>query len=122
MSDQEIDSLYQSPSRADKRSKREHMELIEAMRAALDHGPSRQVIWWFLNDITKLFKGSMTGNSYTFFNEGKRQCGILLLDVLDQADPDALFRLRNEFLKKELIETKRRSRGDSKENNEEGAS
>lgn len=43
-----------------------------------------------------VLKTSFTGNSETFFNEGKRVVGLKLLEDLNESDPSAYFKMMNE--------------------------
>ncbi len=43
-----------------------------------------------------VFKQSFTGNSETFFNEGKRVVGLKLLDDLNASDPNAYLKMMSE--------------------------
>jgi hypothetical protein len=43
-----------------------------------------------------IFRSSFTGNSETFFNEGKRSIGLFVLDELMQAKPDAFALMQKE--------------------------
>lgn len=59
------------------------------MQAVLATPEGRRVLWWFLG-ACGLFETSFTGDSRTFFNEGKREIGHLLVKAMAQADPEAL--------------------------------
>ena len=39
--------------------------------------------------VTGLYQGSFTGNSETFFREGRRAVGLQLLERIQAADPEA---------------------------------
>lgn len=43
-----------------------------------------------------VWKQSFTGNSETFFNEGKRVVGLKLLEDLNDSDPSAYMKMMNE--------------------------
>jgi len=46
-------------------------------------------------------KSSFTGNNTTFFNEGERNIGLLLLADLEEADPEAYVKCLTEAKKEE---------------------
>lgn len=43
-----------------------------------------------------MYRTSFTGNSTTFFNEGRRQIGLELTALLSEADPDAMLSIMAE--------------------------
>lgn len=54
---------------------------------ALNHVLSTELGRWFfcrLLDRTDILKQSFTGNSETFFNEGKRKVGLVYMNMLGQ--------------------------------------
>ncbi len=48
----------------------------------------RRWVWRVLSDCG-VFKSSFTGNSTTFFNEGRRDIGLRILADVMEANPDA---------------------------------
>lgn len=42
---------------------------------------------WHLLGLANLYSESFTGNSSTFYNEGRRGFGLQILQLLDDADP-----------------------------------
>jgi hypothetical protein len=63
-------------------------ELLD-LAAVLDTPGGRRFAHRLLGE-TGLFKTSMTGNSHTFFNEGKRQIGLWLLAEITENFPQHL--------------------------------
>lgn len=47
----------------------------------------RRLVWRLL-DRTGIYRTSMTGNSYTFFNEGQRNVGLFIQAVLAEHCPE----------------------------------
>lgn len=45
--------------------------------------------YWRLMRRCGIHKSSMTGNNSTFFNEGERNIGLVMLADLEEANPDA---------------------------------
>lgn len=63
-----------------------------------DHG--RRFMWRYLG-LAGVFQTSFTGNSTTFFNEGKRDIGLKMLADVTEAKPDAYIQMANEAKKSE---------------------
>lgn len=63
-------------------------ELLD-MAALLDTPHGRRFVCRVLGEAG-IFKTSMTGNSHTFFNEGKRQVGLWLLAEITEHFPQHL--------------------------------
>lgn len=61
---------------------------IEALRQVLSTRAGLDVVWKIL-EFCNIYDPSFTGNSQTFFNEGKRYIGLEILRYLDQVDPRA---------------------------------
>jgi hypothetical protein len=67
----------------------------------------RRFIWLML-ERTGVFRTSFTGNSTTFFNEGQRNIGLLLLDMINTYAPEQYLTALQER-KKEVEHTSRNS-------------
>jgi hypothetical protein len=59
---------------------------IEDIRRALSNKATRNLIWRILGECG-LYRLSFTGNSETFFKEGRRSIGQWLLNELNETDP-----------------------------------
>lgn len=46
-----------------------------------------------------VFRSVMTGNSYTFFNEGMRQVGLMIMDEISHVGPDTYSNMHQESFK-----------------------
>lgn len=74
--------------------RRGHLENIELRRRARDISivlssvEGRRFYWRLLCECG-VFTSSYTGNNTTFFNEGRRQIGLMLLNELNDIAPDA---------------------------------
>ena len=79
-------------TRKDKRGR--ELELDD-MAALLATKGGRRIIWRYL-DKCGVFRTSMTGNSQTFFNEGMRNIGLMLLTDINEADPMAYVTMMQE--------------------------
>lgn len=56
-------------------------------RAVLKTQPGRRLIWRLL-EKAGIFRTSFTGNSTTFFNEGMRNMGLIVMADLNEACPE----------------------------------
>lgn len=52
--------------------------------------------YWNLLGFCGVFESSFTGNSQTFFLEGKRTVGLKLLADLNEADPESYLKMMQE--------------------------
>lgn len=52
--------------------------------------------YWRLMMRCGIFKSSMTGNNTTFYNEGERNIGLLMMADLNEADPEAYIKCLTE--------------------------
>jgi len=64
----------------------QHDELMIALRNVMSTSAGRKVVYALLDDCN-LFGSSFTGNSQTFYLEGRRDVGLTLLGWLEEADP-----------------------------------
>lgn len=60
---------------------------LDDIKVVLSTKSGRRFYWKTLSDCG-VFRTSFTGNSTTFFNEGKREIGLMLLADLMEADAD----------------------------------
>lgn len=70
------------------------------LRSVLDLSAGRRILWWLL-DAAGVYRSSFTGNSTTFFNEGRRDLGLLLLGRITECNPEALILMMQESKKRE---------------------
>lgn len=81
------------------KDEKEYRTLCSNVRtiAGTEHG--KDVIWAFLS-MCNIYGESFTGNSQTFFLEGKRSVGLEMLQLLEDADkslyPRLLIRNQNQ--------------------------
>lgn len=68
---------------------------IEDLKGILDSAGGRRFLWKLLEECG-VYKISFTGNSHTFFNEGKRQIGLRLIEDIFDASPSAYTEMRSE--------------------------
>ena len=67
----------------------------EELRQLLGRYDFRRFLWNTLS-ACGVYKISFTGNSQTFFNEGKRDIGLRLIEEIFDADPSAYTKMRIE--------------------------
>ena len=79
---------------------KEHHVLLENVRELSKHSFGKEFIWHVLA-MCNLYGDNFTGNSQTFYLEGKRSVGLQLLQLLEDADPTIYARL---LLEKQQIE------------------
>jgi len=68
---------------------------LEDLRQVLSTRQGRR-FYWNLLSFCGVFESSFTGNSQTFFLEGKRTVGLKMLANLNDAQPEAYVTMMNE--------------------------
>jgi len=63
----------------------EYHALIENVRELMKLRQGKEVIWYILS-LCNLYGDIFTGNSRTFYEEGKRAVGLEILGLLEEAD------------------------------------
>lgn len=105
--DQAITELFAVENERTAKLTREQERRAERLRLAavnLLNNPDGKLLLFRLIEETGVFASSFTGNSTTFYNEGRRSVGLGLYRLLMTADPLALQKLvdfRREELKQE---------------------
>ena len=69
---------------------------VEDFKKVLSNPEGRRFIWKIMSEAG-VFRTSFTGNSETFFNEGKRSMGLMVLEEVMKADPGKFTQMQNEF-------------------------
>ena len=69
------------------KSKNMARERMAGLVGMMQSKNGRAYIWWLLGEC-KVFSTSFTGNSTTFFNEGMRQIGLMLLADINRECED----------------------------------
>ena len=82
---------------------REYITLLEDTRRLASLPQGRKFIWHVLS-LCELHSSSFTGNSRTFYNEGKRDVGLGVLQLLEEADPTIYPSLIMERAKKQMAQ------------------
>lgn len=71
---------------------------LNDMAHVLGSVQGRRFLWRLLS-VCHVFKTSFTGNSTTFFNEGKRDIGLRILGDINEASPDGYLEMMKESKK-----------------------
>ena len=71
-----------------------------AVTKIFDDSEEGRIVFQYLMDYCDVFAMTMTGNSWTFFNEGKRDVGLMLLNLREMQWTDEVNMRRKEYLKK----------------------
>lgn len=69
------------------REKRISDQDVADFKAVMDTKQGRRFVAGLI-DAAGVWKNSMTGNSWTFFNEGYRNMGLRLMDMVNTHTPD----------------------------------
>lgn len=88
-------------------------ELSDDMKAVLASESGRRVLWWLLEQA-RVFGSCFTGSSTTFFNEGARELGLKLFNLILTADDNAFVTMQREAKARAALE---RASGNTTEKN-----
>lgn len=77
----------------------EYELLVLNLKEVLSTSAGRNVLWHIL-DNAGIYASSFTGNSQTFFNEGRRNLGLYILSLMEDADPTCYPRMVLDNVKK----------------------
>lgn len=88
---EEVVLREQAQANAERRRKQE----IEDFKWLLAHKQGRRIAWRLLSKAG-VFRTSMTGNSQTFFNEGRRDMGLWVLAEINEVSPDSYVQMLKE--------------------------
>ncbi len=78
---------------------------LDDFKKVLSIPEGRRVLWRILEEA-HVFKTTFTGNSTTFFNEGKRSIGLMVLDEVMKASPEKFQQMQNEFTNEQKTRAK----------------
>lgn len=73
------------------------------LRKVLSSAEGRRFVWRVIGEAG-VFKGSFTGNSETFFREGKRDMGLFVLNDILKSHPDAFAQMQREAASDRLLQ------------------
>jgi len=77
---------------AGRKVERKREKELNDLRRILSEDFGRRFIWRYL-ELCGVFKSSFTGNSETFFNEGKRVVGLTMIKDINDANPEAYLQM-----------------------------
>lgn len=78
--------------------RRQVRQEAEDFKALMQQPIFRAFVWRLLGEA-QVFQPIMTGNSYTFMNEGKRQIGLWVLEQVNRLCPDLYVTMTKEARK-----------------------
>jgi hypothetical protein len=81
-----------------RKDERERERELADMRQVMSSVEGRRFVWRLL-ERAGVFRTSFTGNSTTFFNEGMRNMGLMVLGDVHEAAADAYIVMMNESKK-----------------------
>jgi hypothetical protein len=81
-----------------RKDERERDRELADMRQVMSSVEGRRFVWRLL-ERAGVFRTSFTGNSTTFFNEGMRNMGLMVLGDVHEAAADAYIVMMNESKK-----------------------
>lgn len=85
-------SNEQQVKRAGQRAKDLERQKKDDLATILTTPQGRRFVWDML-EFCGIYKDSFTGNSTTFYNEGRRSVGLWLLSEIAKAKPEALLEM-----------------------------
>lgn len=97
-SPEDVGEEVQVTTRKVSSKKKREVELIE-LKEMLSTYAGRAFMWRLLSQCG-VYRTSFTGNSTTFFNEGKRQIGLWALDEVMEADKQAFYAMQSEAVER----------------------
>lgn len=80
---------------ADAKATAQRKREIEDFKWLVAHKQGRRLLWRLLS-MTGVFTSSMTGNSQTFFNEGRRDIGLQLMAEVNEHSLEAFVQMMKE--------------------------
>lgn len=83
---------------------KEYINLLDDIRKLSKLPQGRKFIWAVL-ELCDIYSDVFTGNSHTFYREGRRSVGLELLAMLEEADPTIYPSLIMEHAKKRIAQS-----------------
>jgi hypothetical protein len=90
-----LDDPMQEQRNAQKLAERDRQNRDD-LRAVLATPAGRRFVFRLLDDRCKVSSVSFTGNSETFYREGRRSVGVELMQIIQEIAPDAWLQALNE--------------------------
>jgi hypothetical protein len=89
------DEIEKRKAEVAKLQERRDERWLNDVRRILSMPEGRRLLWRLLEEA-RVFHSTYTGNADTYFNEGKRSMGLLVLGEMLRAKPDSLFQMQKE--------------------------
>lgn len=90
-----LDDPQQEQRQAQRQAEREKQTRND-LRAVLATQAGRRFLFRLLDEVCKVNSVSFTGNSQTFYLEGRRSVGVELMTLIQETAPDAWLQALNE--------------------------
>lgn len=94
----------------EKKSHLQREQELNDFRFIMQTPEGRRYVWRLLREAG-VFRTSFTGNSETFFREGMRNMGLMIMNDLNEACPERYLQMTNEARKLEESQGKDRKDG-----------
>lgn len=91
----DIRALERERERDDLKAKLSRDREIEDFKQVVSSEEGRRFMWRLLG-LTGVFRSSFTGNSETFFREGQRNVGLILIGEIHEHCPDVYVKMLKE--------------------------
>lgn len=72
---------------------KQYNKLLSDLATVLDNESGRQVLWYILSQCG-VYDGTCTGDNHTFFLQGRRDIGLMIIGLLSDVDPTAYPKLQ----------------------------
>lgn len=97
---------------ADRKAIEKHKRDIADIKFLLEHAEGRRFLWRLLDELSPQFHVEMTGNSWTFFNLGKKDVGNVVLGDIFEVDPHKFAQMieEDEQMKKDILKKEEKER------------
>lgn len=88
-------TIYPDQEESELEAKRVRNSELEDMRALVKSPAGRRAMWRIMSRCG-IYQRSFTGNSETFFREGRRDVGLFILEELEAASPEVIYQMQRE--------------------------
>lgn len=98
----DLDNFENQDNRNQKSKQKSHLQKqqeIEDFKALLSTESGRRIVWKILGDCGTFMQTAVHSGSWTYFNEGRRSIGTLLLNQIMEVRPEAYTEMTKENTK-----------------------
>jgi hypothetical protein len=90
----------------EEQNKRDQERILNDWCKVLSHPEGRRTVWRLISECG-VYQSSMTGNAHTFFNEGKRVIGLMVLREIELAKPGITLQMQREFTSDQKVKAEK---------------